>query len=92
MDETAICIVDGDGHIVREGTAASDPEAIKGFLLGRELTFTRIGLEACPLSQWQYESFRAAGLPAVCIEVRQVKAALSAIWPPSDRRRCLPYH
>ena len=85
LDETAIRIVDGDGHIVREGIVASDPDAIKSFPLGTELTLTRIGLEACPLSQWLYEGFRAAGLPAVCIEVRQVEAALLAMINKTDR-------
>ena len=85
LDETAICIVDRDGHIVREDRAASDPDAIKSFLLGTGLTFTRIGLEACPLSQWLYEGLQTAGLPAMCIEVRHVKAALSAMINKTDR-------
>ena len=32
MEETAICIVDDERRIVREGKAASEPEAVAAFL------------------------------------------------------------
>jgi transposase len=44
-----------------------------------------VGLEACPLSQWLYDGLAAAGLPAICIEVRHLKAALSAMTNKTDR-------
>jgi hypothetical protein len=34
--------------------------------------FGRVGLEACPLSQWIYSGLAGAGLPVVCIEVMRV--------------------
>jgi transposase len=49
------------------------------------LEFTRIGLEAGPLSQWLHAGLTAAGLPAILIERRHVKAALKAMTVKTDR-------
>ena len=38
MEETAICIVDDHRRVVRESKAASEPEAIAGFLSATGLT------------------------------------------------------
>ena len=55
------------------------------FLQATGLTFTRIGLEAGPLSQWLYAGLVEAGLPAICIETRHVKAALKAMTVKTDK-------
>jgi transposase len=49
------------------------------------LEFTRIGLEAGPLSQWLHAGLTAAGLSAILIETRHVKAALRAMTVKTDR-------
>ena len=49
------------------------------------LEFTRIGLEAGPLSQWLHAGLTAAGLPVILIETRHVKAALKAMTVKTDR-------
>jgi transposase len=49
------------------------------------LGFTRIGLEAGPLSQWLHAGLTAAGFPAVLIETRHVKTALKAMTVKTDR-------
>lgn len=85
LEESAVCVVDETGQIVREAKIASEPQAIADYLLGTGLSLGRVGLEACPLSQWLYDGLVAAGLPAICIEVRHLKAALSAMTNKTDR-------
>ena len=79
LEQTAICIVDGNGHRVFEGQATSDPEAIAMELRAHGDSFARVGFEAGPLSQWLYFGLEAAGFPAVCIEARHAKAAMTAM-------------
>jgi transposase len=47
--------------------------------------FKRIGLEAGPLSQWLFSALAEAGLPAVCVETRHVRAVLKAQINKTDR-------
>lgn len=50
LEETAICIVDETGRIVREARAASEPEVLVAFFAACGLTMERVGLEACSLT------------------------------------------
>jgi transposase len=47
LEETAICIVDDAGRIVREARAVSEPEALVAFFTGYGMTMERVGLKAC---------------------------------------------
>ena len=85
LEEIAICVVDGEGRIVREARVASEPEALVAFFRGLGLAVERIGLEACSLAAWLHEGLVAAGLPVVCIETRRAKAAMGAMPNKTDR-------
>ncbi len=85
LDETAVCVVDEAGTMVREARVPSEPEALVAFFQGSGLALKRIGLEACSLSAWLHESLVAADLPAVCIETRRAKAAMGAMPNKTDR-------
>ena len=76
--ETAICIVDEAGKVVREGKVATEPQAIIAFLSSAGVEYARIGLEAGPLSQWLVNGLSEAGLPVICVETRHMKAVLKA--------------
>jgi transposase len=85
LEETAICIVDEAGTIVRELRASSDPESLISAFCGVGLPMKRIGLEACSQSAWLHQGLTRAGLPALCIETRQAKAAMGAMPNKTDR-------
>jgi len=78
VKDTNVCIVDGTGRIVREVKVASEPEALLGVLKNGPYHFKRIGLEAGPLSQWLFSALAEAGLPAICVETRHMRAVLKA--------------
>jgi hypothetical protein len=85
LEETAICVVDENGSIVREVRAASEPDALVEALRGISLTLERVGLEACSLTAWLHEGLPRAGLPAICIETRQANAAMKTMPNKTDR-------
>lgn len=85
LDNTAICIVDHAGKIVREARAASEPEALAAFFAECGMPMERVGLEACSLTAWLHAGLTKAGIPAICIETRQAKAAMGAMPNKTDR-------
>ncbi len=85
LEETAICIVDEAGRILREARAATEPEALVAFFGACGMEMERVGLEACSLTAWLHEGLTQAGLPAICIEARQAKAAMGAMPNKTDR-------
>jgi transposase len=86
LERSSVCVVDATGRIVREAKVASEPEALVGFFRQLGVAVTRVGLEAGPLSQWLHAGLTGAGLEAVLLETRQVKAALSAMVVKTDRK------
>ena len=86
LEQSSVCVVDAKGQIVREAKVASEPEALVRFFGRVGVGVTRIGLEAGPLSQWLHAGLAEAGLEAVLLETRHVKAALSAMTIKTDRK------
>ena len=76
VKDTSICIVDDTGRITREVKVASEPGALLAVLMNASHRFKRIGLEAGPLSQWLFRALAEAGLPAICVETRHMRAVL----------------
>ncbi len=85
LKETSICVVDGSGQIVSEGTVISEPAAIAAFIKTKAAGAKRIGLETGPTTTWLWHELRALGLPVICIDARHAKAALSLQINKSDR-------
>ena len=85
LEASSVCVVDGEGRLVREVKVPSEPEALVALLGRLGLAFERIGLEAGPLSQWLYAAMKQAGLAVELLETRHVKAALSAMTMKTDK-------
>ncbi len=85
LKETSICVVDGSGKIVSEGTVISEPSAIAAFIKAKAGSAVRIGLETGPTTTWLWHELRALGLPVICIDARHAKAALSLQINKSDQ-------
>lgn len=85
LEETAVCVVDEKGQVVKEARVASEPEALVGFFHEQGLAMERIGMEACSLTAWLHDGMTAAGLPAMCMETRQAKAAMGSMPVKTDR-------
>ncbi len=84
-EQTAVCVVDGDGKTLWQGKCASTPEAIAATIRTRAPEAVRIGLESGPLSAWHWHELRKLGLPVVCLDARHAKAALALQLNKSDR-------
>ncbi len=85
LEETAVCVVDATGRIVREARVVSEPEALVAFFGASGMTMERVGLEACSLTAWLQQGLSEKGIPAICIEARQAKAAMGAMPNKTDR-------
>jgi transposase len=86
LEQSSVCVVDGDGRIAREGKVASEPAALIGWFGSLGLELTRVGLEAGPLSQWLYAAMKEAGLPVELLETRHVRDAFRAMPVKTDRK------
>ena len=79
----------GRWPVVHHTAVESEPRSIGEHLLGLGLVFSRVGLEAGPLSSWLYAGLVEVGLPAICVETRHMHAALSARINKTDRNDAL---
>ncbi len=52
LTTSSVRVLDATGRVVREAKVASEPDALVRHFRDSGLVFTRIGLEAGPLSQW----------------------------------------
>jgi transposase len=85
LEETAICVVDAAGTIVKEIRAESAPDALHDALKRLDLPLERVGMEACSLTAWLHDGLTAAGWPAICIETRRANATMKTIPNKTDR-------
>ena len=85
LKSTSICVVDSYGVVVVEQSVDSDPDRIADFIHINAPGVQRVGLESGPTSVWLWRELAQRGLPAICIDARHARAALSMQINKSDR-------
>ena len=85
LKETAICVVDEKGVILKEGTVASEPASIVTWLEALNVGIVRAGLEIGGLSRWLYGELREAGVHAICIDPRKLRGVTKTMPIKTDR-------
>jgi transposase len=85
LRSVAICVVDETGHVQLEAKVSADVDTIAQKLAEFSKADLRIGLEAGTLTQYLTHGLRALEFDVVCMEARQVAAALSAMRNKTDR-------
>jgi hypothetical protein len=63
LSKTAVCVVDRDGVVLRQGKVASEPGPLVARLAEWSGVIDLAGIEACPLSEWLHRGLREAGIP-----------------------------
>ena len=85
LRSVSICVVDDDGLIQHEATAASDVDAIVTCLRRFSPDIRSVGFEAGALTQYLTYGLQSAGYEVICLEARQVSAALAAMRNKTDK-------
>lgn len=80
-----LCVIDEQGEIKAETKLSSEVEDIVSYLQGLDYEVTSIGLEAGTLTQYLTYGLQSTGFEMICMEARQVKAALSAMRNKTDK-------
>lgn len=85
LRSVALCIVNDDGDIVFERAIDCEVEAIDHCLRKFGCPITKLGFEAGVMSQMLFHGLQGLGYDVVCMEARQVNAALSAMRNKTDK-------
>ncbi|MES1985908.1 MAG: transposase [Pseudomonadota bacterium] len=81
---THICVVDGDGTVLRRDVVASDPEVLAKWLVKHCADLARVVLETGPLSTFLYHGLVERAVPIDCICARHAKGVFAARVNKSD--------
>ncbi len=75
---THVCVVDGEGAVLRREVLASDPDVIAKWLGRYCPDLVRVVLETGPLSAFLYHGMVARDVPVECICARHAKGVRAA--------------
>ena len=85
LRSVCICVVDDEGTIQFETKVPSEVEEIDKCLRRFNPEINSVGFEAGALTQYLTYGLQAAGYEVICLEARQVSAALSAMRNKTDK-------
>jgi len=69
MKETAVCVVDGAGQRVWEGSVPSSANAIAAIMREKAPDLVRAGMESGPQAVWLWHALRDMGIAVDCNRV-----------------------
>lgn len=78
LERTHICVLDCNGTVILEASAASTPEAISAALEGAPAC-TNVVFETGRMAPMLYHRLSELGVPVICIESRQAYQALKTL-------------
>ncbi|MFQ5507928.1 MAG: IS110 family transposase [Leptospirillia bacterium] len=84
LKETHICVVDGAGEVVARGREATQPERLAKAIGDLAPEARVVVLETGGQSSWLQRELSARGTPAVIVDARRAKAALSCRMNKTD--------
>jgi len=85
LRSVSICVVDDKGEIRHEAKVAADVGTIVSRLRAFNTQIRKVGFEAGALTQYLTYGLQEAGFEVMCMEARQVAAALAAMRNKTDR-------
>lgn len=85
LNETSVCVVDGDGKVLLERKARSEPGPIAQVLQPYIHDLRHVGIEASSLGGWLQVELSQLGFPALVIESRHTHISLSTMRNKTDR-------
>jgi transposase len=85
LNDTSVCVVNGEGGLVLECKVGSEPDAIAKALQPHSTNLRRVGIEASALGGWLQRELAARGFEAIVIEARHTHVALSSMRNKTDR-------
>lgn len=85
LRSVAVCVLDANGKRIFERSVACEIEDIRACLHDVPQGPCRIGFESGAMSQYLFFGLKKAGFDVVCMEARQVNAALSAMRNKTDK-------
>tara|TARA_R100001530_G_scaffold118633_1_gene85778 strand:+ start:251 stop:1114 length:864 start_codon:yes stop_codon:yes gene_type:complete len=80
-----MCVVDNKGKVYLERELPCEVEDVADCLAAFEHPIARVGFEAGAMSQHLFFGLQSKGFEVVCMEARQVSAALSAMRNKTDK-------
>lgn len=85
LRSVAVCVMDANGKRIFERAVVCEIEEIQACLHDLPQRSCRIGFESGAMSQYLFFGLKKAGFDVVCMEARQVNAALSAMRNKTDK-------
>lgn len=85
LNDTSVCLVDGEGKLVLERKVATEPDAITATLQEHAAGLRRVGVEASSVGVWLQAELSARGFDAIMIEARHAHVSLSTMRNKTDR-------